>query len=313
MSMPAPPTLSLIVPTRKRPEPLRRFLASVARTAARPGRLDVVLVVDDDDPASLAVRHPRLTLKHVVGPPGRTMGALNAAGYAAAAGEFVMLLNDDVIVRTRRWDDTVLACVRRFPDPVALVHVNDTLMRDHLCTFPLVSRTFCELAGGICPPEYRRYRIDDHVEDVFNLLAALGERRAVYLPDVVFEHQNAVVHPSAGRVYESDAAILAEDAPRFEALFPARKELALTLLDVIEGGSDPAVTAARRKVLDGIADSFALRTPGRQHVVRAGWWTRVPGDATRWVKRAGARVRTRYAMEGCGGLVRAAGRQFCRL
>src|SRR5438445_12213521 len=108
------------------------MLDSGAGTAAHPGRLEVVLVVDADDPASL-VQHPLLTVRHVVVPPGQTMGTLNNAGYDASTGAYVMLLNDDVIVRTPGWDATVLACFRRFPDPFVLVHVNDTLMRDHLC------------------------------------------------------------------------------------------------------------------------------------------------------------------------------------
>lgn len=267
--MPPRPTLSLIVPTRGRPAQLRAFLDSVAATAAHPNRLEVVLVVDEDDPASHTVTHSKLEVRHVIVPPGLTMGSLNAAGYGAARGDYLMLLNDDVTARTRGWDHTVQKCLRRFPDPFVLVHVNDTLIREHLCVFPIVSRAFCELAGSICPREYVRYRIDDHIEDAFNLLAAVGVRRTVYLPDVVFEHANAVVHPTAGRVYESDPAILAVDAPRFDALFPERKELALRVLAAIGGD----VTAARRH-FEAIHDPFALRTPGRQIVVRAPWWQR---------------------------------------
>ncbi|MDB5308032.1 MAG: hypothetical protein JWO38_2234 [Gemmataceae bacterium] len=304
--MPPRPTCSLIVPTRGRPDQLRRFLDSVAATASRPKSLEILLVVDADDAPSLEVDHPKLDVKYVVGPPGRTMGALNNTGYAVSTGEYVMLLNDDVVIRTRGWDATALACFRRFPDPIALVHVNDTLIRDYLCTFPMVSRTFCELAGGICPTGYRRYRIDDHVEDVFNLLAALGERRAVYLPDVVFEHMNAVIHPQAGRVYMSDPDVLAQDAPLFDALFPARKELALRVLDYIEGGSEPSVTAARKEMLGAIADPFALRAPGRQHVVRAPWWKRAPGATAREC----VRVRNCYRRNGLGGLARAVRRRL---
>lgn len=303
------PTFSLIVPTRGRPARLRHLLDSVAATAARPGRIEVVLVADADDPESHGVCRPELTVRCVVGPPGRTMGALNAAGYEAARGEYVMLLNDDVVSRTRGWDETVLRCFRRFPDPVALVHVNDTLIRDYLCTFPILPREYCELIGGICPVEYRRYRIDDHIEDVFNLIAVLGHRRTVYLPDVLFEHLNAVQHPTAGRVYESDPEVLAEDAPLFDRLFPARKELALRVLDSIEGGNDPGVTAERRAVLDSITDPFALRTPGRQHVVRSAWWRRAPGVAARAWDRGVAC----YRRSGYAGLMRAAARRFVPL
>ena len=177
--------------------------------------------------------------------------------------------------------------------------------------FPLVSRAFCELAGGICPAEYVRYRIDDHVEDVFNLLAALGERRTVYLPNVVFEHTNAVEHPTAGRVYESDPAILALDAPRFDAMFPARKELALRVLDAIEGGTDPWRTSQRRERLAAITDPFALRVPGRQWVVRSPW-IRI-GELAGRVAGLLGRARGCVRRKGFGGLVAAARRRLDRV
>lgn len=282
------PTLSLIVPTRGRPRPLRRFLRSLAATTLRPSRVEVVLVVDADDPASHRVRFPGLNVCVVVGPPGRTMGELNRAGAAAARGEYLMLLNDDVVARTRGWDAAVLAAAARFPDRIGLVHVNDTLVRDHLCVFPLVSRRYCEAAGGVCPADYRRYRIDDHIDDVFTRLGG----RAVYLPDVVFEHRNAVEHPTAGKVYEADPAVLAEDAPRFDAHHAARQALVRAL------GGEPTV-----------ADAFALRVPGRQAVVRGGWWPRTKTDAGVWWNRLRCRLRDRYRRDGAAGFVRVVGRK----
>ncbi len=300
------PAISLIVPTRGRVAPLRRLLDSLAATTAEPEALEVVLVVDADDPASGSVAHPRLAVKPVVVPPGRTMGALNTAGYEASSGAWLMLLNDDVVARTPGWDRRLRACFRRFPDGVLLVHVNDTLFRDQLCTFPVVSRTFCELAGGICPPAYRRYRIDDHIEDVFNLLATLGAGRSIYLPDVVFEHLNTVALPHGGEVYLSDPDVLALDAPLFEALFGERKELALRLLEHIEGGSPPAVTAARRRRLAAISDPFALRVPGRQRLETAERLRRL----LRRVAEPFGRARNCLRQRGYRGLARAVARRL---
>ncbi len=295
------PDLSLIVPTRNRPEPLRQFLTSIQRTAKRPDRLEVILVIDDDATCETS-GFPRLKIWQTIGPPGRTMGELNRAGYAASHGEHVMLLNDDVVVRTNGWDRTVLACFERFPDPVALVHVNDTLIRDYLCTFPILSRAYCELIGGICPTEYERYRIDDHIEDVFNILAFLGVRRTIYLPDVIFEHCNSVNHPTAGAVYESDPEILARDAPRFDAMLPMRKAMALKVLELI-GGHE---LVKCETMLDGITDSFGLRTPGRQHIVRANWLKRAPKEAL----ALGSRLTSCYERGGVRGLASAVVRRL---
>jgi glycosyltransferase involved in cell wall biosynthesis len=294
------PRLSLIVPTRGRPQMLQRMLASAAATARNPERLEVVLVTDEDNPAGTH-RISRLDIKEVAGPPGRTMGELNNAGYAASSGEFVMLLNDDVVIRTRGWDREVLHCFQRFPDPVALIHVNDTLIRDYLCTFPILSRAYCEFIGGICPVEYERYRIDDHIEDVFNMLSWLGVRRTIYLPDVVFEHCNSVSHPTAGRVYESDPAILARDAPRFESLLSMRKQKVKQVLKYLG-----CMTESRLERLERITDSFTLRTQGRQLVLRSAWWKRAPRQCASIITR----VNSRYQKTGGFGVVHSLLRRF---
>lgn len=291
------PRLSLLVPTRGRPAQLRRFLDSLADTTSHPDAVEIILVLDDDDPAS-AVRHERFRIVHAVGPPGRTMGQLNQAGYLAASGDFVMLLNDDVIARTPGWDERVGPWLDAFADGVVLVHVNDTLMREYLCTFPLVSRPFCELGGGVCPPEYRRYRIDDHVEDVFNLLAALGEKRTIYLPDVVFEHTNGVQVAEGVREYHADPAILALDAPLYEALFPRRKQLALRLLAHIHKER----LKEGERLLDAIDDSFSLRQPGR---------FRNASDHLPPKRGLLNRLMACYRERGWQGLARAVGRRVC--
>src|SRR5436190_332037 len=104
------PCISLIVPSRGRPEQLARLLASLAATAQSSENLEVIVVVDADDPATLAVAHDQLRIKRVVTPPGLSMGALNMAGYEAASGQLLMLLNDDVIARTPAWDAHVRTC-----------------------------------------------------------------------------------------------------------------------------------------------------------------------------------------------------------
>jgi glycosyltransferase involved in cell wall biosynthesis len=302
---PCRPTFSLIVPTRQRITQLRSFLDSLAATAAHPSAIEVVLVVDADDRDSIEFCHEGLPLSHVVVAPGQTMGRLNMAGYEASSGEYLMLLNDDVLARTPGWDDKILARCRRFPDGVFLIHANDTLMGKNLCTFPIVSRVWCELAGGVCPREYIRYRIDDHIEDVFNLLGVLGQRRTIYLPDVVFEHLNCIELPDGPREYHSDPDVLALDAPLFLSLFPARKELAVKLLAHV-GGTPQALAAARQR-LKQIKDPFSLRVPGR---------LRIESDvplAARAMRRVAAtweRSRKCFQRKGIGGLTRAAARRM---
>ena len=139
-------------------------------------------------------------------------------------------------------------------------------------------------------------------------MAALGTRRSVYLPDVIFEHTNAIEHPTAGRIYTSDPVILAQDALMFDALFPSRKERTLWLLGQITGDCNPTESEARRAMLESITDPFALRTPGRQHVVRLPWWRRSPAIGKKMGKLAW-RVRDCIRQKGFRGLALALGRR----
>ena len=289
---PTRPSLSLIVPTRRRPDQLQSMLASLRANAARPHTFEVVLVIDSDDPGSVQVHQYGLRIRRVVVPPGQPMGALNMTGYLHSAGDFIMLLNDDVRARTKGWDDRILAACQHFLDRIALVHVNDTIFQDALCTFPVVSRAFCELAGGVCPPQYLRYRIDDHIDDVFNLLVLLGTQRTIYMPDVIFEHLNKRERSIGHNGYQPQDSGLAADAPRFEALFEARKELALRLLRHIDGPSTDAREAERREQLARISDPYSLRYPGRQLIQRGmrpprrGSRLMPPGPARLWAGRS---------------------------
>jgi hypothetical protein len=191
--MPAP-DLSLILPTRARAPLARQALDSIAATVHRPERLEVVLYVDLDDVGSHALDHPALPIVKLIRPRAR-MGAITQACYAAASGRYVMLFNDDVICRTPAWDAIVLARFETVADDVALVWGNDLFRGAELPSHPILSRTVCEIMGGVCPPSYRRDYIDTHIYDIFRTLRSLGHDRLAYLPDVVFEH----MHVEAGK------------------------------------------------------------------------------------------------------------------
>ncbi|MFN3468017.1 MAG: hypothetical protein ACK4WF_10010, partial [Candidatus Brocadiales bacterium] len=136
-----------------------KLFDSIMDTTANPSELEVVLYVDEDDSSSHSLSHPVLPIVKLIR-PGNTMGNINRACYDSCHGRYVMLLNDDVLFRTRAWDVTVLEAFARFPDDVALVYGNDLIFGRHLAAFPITSRTVCNLIGGVCPPEYRRDFID---------------------------------------------------------------------------------------------------------------------------------------------------------
>ncbi|MBM4298677.1 MAG: hypothetical protein FJ143_13145, partial [Deltaproteobacteria bacterium] len=188
--MESPVDISLLLPTRGRPELLRRLFNSVAVTTAAIDRLELVLYIDEDDAPTQDLSHDGLPIVRLIKPAQQTMGRMNQACYEASRGRFVMLMNDDVVFRTPGWDRHLVASFQQFGDEIALVYGNDLYQRQALPTMPVLSRVCCELLDGICPRSYRRTYIDLHIYDLFKKLAKLGPQRIVYHDDVIFEHMH---------------------------------------------------------------------------------------------------------------------------
>jgi hypothetical protein len=184
---------SLLLPTRGRTTLVQRLFDSLIQTTVELGQLEVVLYVDEDDHESRKISHPGLSLIKIVDNPGQTMGNMNRACYEASHGRHVMLINDDAVFRTQGWDARVQEAANRFADEIALIYGNDLDQGAAVPTFPIVSRTVCEVLGEICPRGYRNLHIESHLMDIFKQLARMGHNRICYLDDVIFEHMHYVV------------------------------------------------------------------------------------------------------------------------
>lgn len=265
-------SFSFLLPTRGRPELVQRFFQSIVDTTSQLNKIEIILAVDDDDLPSQAISDNQLNLKKVIIPRGATMGALNRACFEASSGRYVMLINDDVVIRTKNWDNIISGTWGRYPDDIALLHVNDLLFRDGLCTFPMLSRKAC-LSIGVCPAEYQRYRIDDHIYDTYNMLAHIGHKRIIYLEEVVFEHENyeeqvtnqtknntAQLFESVDKkVYLPNQDIINRDIQFFETARDQRKQDALTLANLIDQHQREQRQAVYQSLLGGVHDTYSYR------------------------------------------------------
>lgn len=185
--------LTMIVPTRGRPDNLWQLWLAFRDTTTADTRL--VAVVDDDDPYLPAYEHrvdwaagdPRLTL--LVGPRLRLGGTLNAAAPVyAEQSRAVGFLGDDHRPRTVGWD-------RRYLDALGelgtgIVYGNDLIQGEALPTQVAMTSDIVLVTGHMVPPGLVHLWCD-------NAWLALGQALGAirYLPDVVVEH----MHPIAGR------------------------------------------------------------------------------------------------------------------
>jgi hypothetical protein len=155
-----------------------------------------------------------------------------------------------------------------YQDDVALIHINDLLFRHNLSTFPILLRKTCSEIG-ICPAEYRKYRIDDHIYDTYQMLAYLGHKRILYLADVTFEHGNKVRRHQtpADRVFkigENEISIptreiIKLDGRIFHDKLEERKQNALKLAPLIDQATFERKRSAYGVLLDTIKDPYGYR------------------------------------------------------
>lgn len=184
-----PVLISLLLPTRGRPRLAERFMASAIELATDPGRVEVVIYADDDDPGSHDLDGRGLRVRTLVG-ARMAMGACNSACLAASSGEILVLANDDVIIRTPGWDDRLRGAHAAVPDGVYLAYPNDLYKGRRLCSFPVLSRRLCGLLVDPFPALYRGAFIDQHLMDIFRRMRHSGLDRIRYLREVVFEHRH---------------------------------------------------------------------------------------------------------------------------
>jgi hypothetical protein len=185
--------LTVIVPTRGRPQNLAELWLAFEETCEGDTRL--VACVDLDDPElpgyqELADRlSDEVWFRLETGPRLRLGGTLNVAGPKwAARSNAVAFMGDDHRPRTRGWDTAYTAELKRLG--TGLVYGNDLIQGAALPTQVAMTSDIVLATGHMVPPGIVHLWID-------NAWLALGRALGAitYLDDVIVEHQ----HPIAGK------------------------------------------------------------------------------------------------------------------
>lgn len=182
---------SLICPSRERPQKLINFLTSVEKTAFDKGSIEVIVVSDDDDPATFQAVDRFKASFSIVNHQRRRSDWLNndyynyAAGFAR--GEFIWCVGDDVIFETPEWDRIILKAMAGYtinrPDGIVLIKTNNSTPLPtkfanpvSFCCFPVFSRAGFNAMGFLFPPSlatwgadiaiYRLYLAVDRILDL---------------------------------------------------------------------------------------------------------------------------------------------------
>jgi|SRR5277367_363715 len=142
--------ISVLCPTRGRPEMLKKSIASLLDNADDPDQVEILLAVDPDDESSYD------DVLNIVGisawPAPQRFGYQNLHRYynelaRQAYGEWLFIWNDDAIMKTSGWDTVVVnhAPALLFSPPEEAPHCN---------AFPIIPTIWARVLGHLSQGAY---------------------------------------------------------------------------------------------------------------------------------------------------------------
>ncbi len=184
----AEPQISMILPTRKRPEKAMGFLSSLKNNCTNPNSVEIVLCIDEDDESYDNIDKVFVHTT-IIKEKRRGLGEIIFEGIKNSTGEIIFLCNDDVSVETSGWDTAFREVHNAFTDGIYLFSPNDLNKKGSLFVFPGFSRKVFEILSNY-PKTYAGAFMDNHLYEIFESLKFHGHDRKVFLSKTIFHHQH---------------------------------------------------------------------------------------------------------------------------
>lgn len=176
------PIISILVPTRNRPNNVLRFLNSVFDTATFKDQIEVLFYVDEDDNTFPTDFKHSDKVSVIRGKRIWISLAWNLL-YVKSKGDILMYAGDDVIFETPGWDERVKNAFKSFPDSLGLVYGNDGgWYSGKLAINGFIHRRWANVLGYFAYPA-RLSALDLWIHECASFI-----NRVIYLEDVMIRH-----------------------------------------------------------------------------------------------------------------------------
>lgn len=178
-------TISILCPTHKRVDQLKLMIESAWATAKNPKDLQFCLYIDNDDLSyqKLLIEFSHLPINILNGPKMWLSSMFNSL-LTISTGELLLYCGDDVIFRTKNWDEILQNVFEKSADKLMVAHVNDGANYEQCwATIGVVHQNWIKLFGYLLTPQIPDNGIDAWITHVAN-----QSNRRVYLPEILIEH-----------------------------------------------------------------------------------------------------------------------------
>ena len=188
--------ISVLSPSRNRPQGLKELCESLFTNASDPNQIEVIVYLDLDDSCTkeyieyfleLNTRYTN-PIKSIIGPK-LVLSDYNNKLLQLASSDIFMNLGDDMRCRTQNWDIGIINAINKYPDNINFVYVDDGYWGPNLATHQVLHRNYVDCLGYFSPPFF-----DFGYADTWMFQVAQKVGRIEFLP-ILFEH----MHYSIGK------------------------------------------------------------------------------------------------------------------
>lgn len=191
--------ISLILPTRNRPDNLKRLYQSLVATTSNINEVELCFYVDEDDAQSLPViteLAEKINVQCILGEAAPSVRVpvwfLQNTVQKDGTGPIYIFAADDIVFKTKGWDELVTNQFDQFKDKIALVYGPDGFQKGPVpvCTHGFIHQHWIDVVGYLFPPYFNVCYVDQWVTEIAEMIG-----RRFYRTDLDIEH----VHPAAGK------------------------------------------------------------------------------------------------------------------
>jgi len=209
--------ISFCCPSRGRPELAKRLIDTA--TSTQKGETEFLFYLNDDD-SKLGQYRDLLDEKHYTeGPNQSTCFSWNLL-CERAKNDVVMLMGDDVQVKTQDWDQIIMDQFNRYQDKILMVVPSDGRKKGNknLGDKPklwgddplpaahfAVHKNWTNTLGYLAPPFFWHWYVDSYTQKVARKL-----NRCLYLPTVEFKVKK-ILNDNAGKQIRQNLNIAQRD------------------------------------------------------------------------------------------------------
>lgn len=196
--------ISLILPTRKRPNNMQHLYETAKKTISTNNDLEIIYYIDEDDLISKQKVEEMKSLGYIVdycvGPRQTLSNCWNDA-YKKSSGEIIGFVDDETRFVTKDWDKIVLSKFNLHEDKICFVGGNDNFYNikwgKNFCTIGFLHRNWIETVGYFVPPYFVADYCDTWLNDV-----AKEIKRHFWIEDLHIHHLHRLTEYGLDQTHE---------------------------------------------------------------------------------------------------------------